>query len=244
MISKKRQFANDKQTLATFVVGKANEKTVKVVQEWMTDKKKNRKLFICGDSGNGKTHLANAVYKQMLGQGVHVRMRDVDSFTKELIGWLRVGGTVEEYYKNYSELTDVLIIDDIRSFERTPAAAGYCKELVKRFVKEKKKILLTTDSKTAIYRWPGGLFARKIQIKKPDKKLKVDILRKYAATRNFYVPEDILLLVSEIDANMAELTATLHEVLVYNKILGEKLDRKLIERIWEKRMSQKRREKR
>ena len=126
-------------------------------------------------------------------------MRDVDSFTKELIGWLRVGGTVEEYYKNYSELTDVLIIDDIRSFERTPAAAGYCKELVKRFVKEKKKILLTTDSKTAIYRWPGGLFARKIQIKKPDKKLKVDILRKYAATRNFYVPEDILLLVSEID---------------------------------------------
>ena len=236
--------ANDKQTLATFVVGKVNEKAVKVVQEWMTGNKKLKKLFIYGERGNGKTHLANAVYKQMLRQGVHVRMRDVDSFTKELIGWLRVGGTVEEYYKNYSELTDVLIIDDVRSFERTPAAAGYCKELVKRFVKEKKKILLTTDSKTAIYRWPGGLFARKIQIKKPDKQLKKDILRKYATARNFYVPEDILLFVSEIDANMAELTATLHEGLTYNKILGEKLDRKLMERIWEKRMSQKRREKR
>ena len=209
--------ANDKQTLATFVVGKANEKAVKVVQEWMTGNKKLKKIFIYGERGNGKTHLANAVYKQMLKQGVKVRMRDVDSFTEELIGWLRVGGTVEGYYRNYSELAEVLIIDDIRSFERTPAAAGYCKELVKRFVKEKKKILLTTDSKTAIYRWPRGFWARKIQIKKPD---------------------------NEIDANMAELTATLHEGLAYNKILGEKLDRKLMERIWEKRMSQKRREKR
>jgi hypothetical protein len=58
------------------------------------------------------------------------------------------------------------------------------------------------------------------------------------------VPEGILEYISDLDADMTELTAVLHEGLTYNKILGEKLNRELIGKIWDKRTSQKRRTKR
>ena len=169
-----------KQTWANYVVGNGNKHAVIRMQEWMTEKKKYNGLFIYGERGTGKTHLAKAVCHYMLEHGISVRMRNPNDFTEELLGWLRIGVDLEKFYQNYVELAEVFIMDDIQAFEKIPQTEECCKELIRRLLKAEKKVLLIARSRKVLLDWPGSLFLKKIRLKAPDKNMKKEILKKYA----------------------------------------------------------------
>jgi chromosomal replication initiation ATPase DnaA len=92
-----------KMDFENFMVSRSNKKAVKTVKRLMERRPGYKAVLIYGERMCGKTHLAKAVWTELLAREQDVVMRDVDHFTEELQGWLWAGGTLEGFYENYEK---------------------------------------------------------------------------------------------------------------------------------------------
>ena len=216
----------------TFVKGKSNEVAVNAAENFVTGDQKWRAVFLYGPTGCGKTHLTYVVKHRLEEQEEAVRVRNAEQLISEMIGWLSQGGTMESFYKNY-EQADVLLIEDIQNLVRIPQGEKYCKELVRRYLKGQKKVWLTADQKAVIYRWRIFGSFRKIKIAAQEESLKKEILRRYGETREFKVPEEVLELLAGSKENMRKIMGLLNKGMVYERVLGNRLTRELLDKLQE-----------
>jgi chromosomal replication initiator protein len=104
--------------LDNFVIGKANELPLKLLEE-VHKKAHFNPIFIHGEEGVGKTHLLMALTHMLLEKGVVALFVRTETFTDHFVKAMRTG-SMQEFRKIYRR-ADVLLVDDVQLLSRRAA---------------------------------------------------------------------------------------------------------------------------
>ena len=228
---------NPRYTFSSFVVGESNEFAhagAKSVSE-RPGASFHNPLFLYGDPGLGKTHLAHAA-----GNRIKENMPDAnvlyvtsEKFTNEFITTLMSGsGTVE--FRNKYRTCDVLIIDDIQFIANKDQTQVEFFHTFNALFESGKQIIITSDrppkelkelEERIRSRFEMGLIA---DIKRPNLETRIAILKKKASEENFVVSDDILFYIAEhLKSNIRNLEGVLKRLMAYNVLMGKPITMEL-----------------
>ena len=180
-------------------------------------------LFIYGDVGVGKTHLAQAIANKTLelNGDIQVLYCTSEEFTNDLIGSIREKNTYK-FRKKYRDV-NVLVIDDVQFI----GGKNYIQEefyhTFNTLIKKKAQIILISDKPPKEIkkledrlrsRFSGGL---SIDIQKPDFELRTAILLIKAQERNIKIDMEVAKTIAQQVEDTRELEGKLLEL--YSKML-------------------------
>jgi chromosomal replication initiator protein len=185
-------------------------------------------LFVYGHVGLGKTHLLQAIARQLKENHPHLNCcyTSSEKFTNELIEAIRHRST-PQFRQKYRNI-DVLLIDDIHFiagkestqeefFHTFNALHNSRKQIIISSDRPPKEIARLEDRLSSRFAW--GLIT---DIQPPDYETRVAILRKKTEKDPINVPDDILSFIAEqVKTNIRELEGALIRV-VASSILEEK----------------------
>ena len=217
-------------TFDTYVVGEANKEIVETAKRFLKRDEQYQMVVNFGDSGNGKTHLAKIIKNEAEKNGWKVQMKNMDDFTSELICWLHIHRTYEEFCKAYDD-ADFLIIDDIHYLSGKESTAQCLAEIMKRLLKRGKFIWIISNQRIAFEQYFETVFVRQMEIKAPDIPLR-EKFWKYCETRHdFPVSEEVEQKVLSSDLNIGECEGIFKRLMAYQKLLDEEITVALLEEI-------------
>jgi len=183
-------------------------------------------LFIYGDVGVGKTHLAQAAARSILEQNTDEKIffSPGDQFTNELIESIRERSTIR-FRKKYRYLR-VLIIDDIQFIAGKQTIQEEFFHTFNSVVSAGGQIILTSDKPPSSIknledrlrsRFSGGLL---VDIQPPDFELRTAILLIKAKEKNIEIDIIAARAIAEQIADVRALEGTL--LSIYARVLGKK----------------------
>ena len=195
-------------------------------------------LFIYGNSGLGKTHIAQAV-----GNATKERHPDskvlyvsANHFQSQFqtAAWR---GELNDFIHFY-QMIDVLIIDDIQEFAGKPGTQNIFFNIFNHLRLLGKQIILTSDRPPVelkdiedrlITRFKWGLSAG---LTPPDHQTKVSILQAKCSRMGLILGADIIdFLAENIKANIRELEGALTSLEAHSSLLGKEISFELAHRI-------------
>ena len=223
---------NPKYTFDTFVIGDSNRFTYaacSAVAE--APAKAYNPLFIYGGSGLGKTHLLNAMAREILSNNPSWKVVYVPSeeFTNDLINSLR-DRRIPEFRDRYRNGVDVLLMDDIQFIggkERTEeeffhtfnAIHAGGKQVIVSSDRPPKELKTLSDRLRSRFEW--GLIA---DIQPPDFETRIAILRKKADDDNIDIPDEVIdFIATQIPSNVRELEGALTRIIAYGSLVHKPL---------------------
>ncbi len=227
---------NPKYTFESFVVGESNQFAhagSMAVAERPADS--FNPLFIYGDPGLGKTHLAQAVgnYIKKNNPQFNVMYITSEKFTNDFINTLLIDKKTVEF-KNKYRTCDVLIIDDIQFIANKDQTQVEFFHTFNALHEANKQIIITSDrppkemkelEERLQNRFNWGLI---VDIQPPDLETRVAILKKKASEENFEVPDDILFYIAEnLKSNIRNLEGVLKRLTAYNVLMGKAITMEL-----------------
>lgn len=217
---------SDRFTFDSFVVGRSNRlahNAALCVAENVSAP--YNPLFIHGASGNGKTHLLNAIglYVREHSPQLSVRYVRAENFTSEVVNGAR-HRDLDDFKRRYRRCS-VLLLDDVQVLEGKEAtqeelfhafndaiAAGA--RLVMAADRHPGEIRVLADSLRS--RLKSGLVA---DLQAPELATRVAILRSKAAANATDVPDDVIeMIASRVSRNVRELESALIRVLAVASI--------------------------
>jgi chromosomal replication initiator protein len=145
-------------------------------------------LFLYGPPGVGKTHLTQAIgnYIALNDSRLEVRYATVESFTSEFTNALRTSA-VHHFKRAYRE-ADVLLLDDVQSFESKPKTAEEFFHTFDALLGSGSQVVITADRPPSTLpliesrlreRFEAGLV---VDLQRPDFPTRLSIVRKRAGT--------------------------------------------------------------
>lgn len=195
-------------------------------------------LFIYGNSGLGKTHLAQAI-------GLETKARYTDSkvlyvsankFQTQFTSANKRGGIND--FMHFYQMIDVLIIDDIHELAGKPGTQNVFFNIFNHLHLLNKQLILTSDrppvelegmEERLITRFKWGLAT---QLVPPDYETKVKILRSKAASQNIGLSEEIIeFLASNINANIREMEGALTSIAAHARFMGRGITISLVKEV-------------
>jgi chromosomal replication initiator protein len=193
-------------------------------------------LYLVGESGIGKSHLARAVVSEARRGG---RLRTVyasaERFTSEFTAAIRArqGG---DFRRRYRAECDLLVIEDVQFLAGKEATQLELLHTVEHLRLAGARIVLTGDrmprriaslSPRLASQMAGGLVA---EMELPDRTLRREILRDKASRGGIALPPDCLeLLVDGVRGSVRDLEGALVQLVASASLLGRKIDRPLTE---------------
>jgi len=123
------------KTFDDFIVGECNKNAFEIYRNTILPSlgKKFNPFVVIGQKGAGKSHFLQAVWNDLIAQGMTPLFCDLSG--KEIL-------TAEE-----AAVGDVIIVDNFSEiFKRSPEDRKRCFEIIIDFVKKDKEIILSTDS--------------------------------------------------------------------------------------------------
>ncbi|MFI3321013.1 MAG: chromosomal replication initiator protein DnaA [Rikenellaceae bacterium] len=198
-------------------------------------------IFIYGDSGLGKTHIAQAI-------GIEVKKR----FPEKNVLYVTANkfqtqyqnatlkGEINDFVLFY-QMMDVLIIDDIQEFASKPGTQNVFFNIFNHLHLSKKQIVLTADKSPVelndimerlITRFKWSL---SVKLSSPDYQTKCQIIRKkFKEENNMAVNDDVVdFLANSIKANVREVEGAVSLFIANTKFLNTpasvELARKILE---------------
>lgn len=216
-------------TFKNFEVGESNRfaflSATKVAE---TPERLYNPLYIFGDVGLGKTHLMTAIGHYILDNKIDTNIVYVSSqkFAEEyfLATSKKNGDIFEKFYDKYRN-ADVLLVDDIQFLENKNSTQEEFFKVFEHLVNLNKQIVITSDKPAndlknmmprlkSRFNW--GLC---VDIKHPDKKLRINILKSKLLTL-IKDPNDVPLEVLELIAeyfpnNIRDLEGALRSFITY-----------------------------
>ena len=186
-------------TFDNFIVGPSNNlayAAAKAVSQKQHEK--YNPLFICGDSGLGKTHLLSAIQNEMTKNypGINIIYISAETFTNEFLHSITANKTelFDEKYRN----ADALLIDDIQFIAGKEQTEEKFFHIFNELYKLNKAIVLTSDrpakeiksiSDRLKTRFSSGLAA---DVRAPEYETRLAIIQRKADLLNFKIPDDVV----------------------------------------------------
>jgi len=199
-------------TFDNFVVGDSNKFAyINSMQVAETPYPIYNPLYLFGDVGLGKTHLMMAICHYILDKDINTNVVYTSSqqFTEDFFVYTKKDTANIDYFYNKYRQADVLLVDDIQLLENKPATQEEFFKVFDHLLEKQKQIVVTSDRKASdlklmarlTSRFNGGMV---IDIKAPDDKLRLNILRRklaYLIPNPNDVPDECLELIANLFKN-------------------------------------------
>ena len=209
-------------------------------------------LLIYGDSGLGKTHLAQAIGNEYTREHKKkVKYMTANTFTNEwLATYINYGNNSQNnpfnFRKQFQDL-DMLIIDDVQFFE-TVFGRGEDKtqkefyEVFNMLYEKGKPIILISDKYPDKFqnaderlrtRFKSGTSA---ELRLPDKSVRMSMIKNYAETNNLDISDELIAYISdELETNFREILGVMKTLKSKVKFFEKNIDKDLIDEELNKR---------
>lgn len=227
-------------TFDQFVVGRNNDYAYSAALSMASRKKgHSHSLFLCSNTGMGKSHLSQAVGHQILERfpGERIYYMTAEDFTNEMVGSLR-SGTVDHFKEKYRTHCDVLLMEDVHFLtgkEKTQQELSMVLDYL--FEADKKVIFsgcaLPGDipklSEQLRSRLSSGLVS---SIEKPDFQTRVKIVKQKCKTSGIFLSQEVMeFLAGELEENVRQLESGLIGMMAKHSLLGTPMDLDLAETV-------------
>jgi chromosomal replication initiator protein len=230
---------NPRHSFDSFVVGTCNQLAHAAAWSVATQpSKKFNPLFIYGGTGLGKTHLLQAIGRQLSATYAGLRIVYISSerFMNFMVHSMKADRM--QSFQRYFRTADVLLVDDIHNLagkERTQEEFFYTfNELHER----NKQIVMTSDSPPKTItglverlrsRFEWGLM---VDLQSPDLETRMAILDKKAEMDGLDLPENVrVFIAARSKTNVRELEASLVKLGAYSSMTGEPISLPMAEQV-------------
>ncbi len=195
-------------------------------------------LFVYGQSGVGKTHLANAigVMTKQLNPEKRVLYLSANTFQIQYTDAVR-SNSVNDFL-NFYQTIDVLIVDDIQEFAGKTATQNTFFHIFNHLHQTGKQLVLTSDRSPIVMvgleqrlltRFKWGLSA---EIEKPDFDLRKSILESKIYRDGLEIPEDVVDFIAEhVVDNVRDLEGVLVSLMAHSTLANIQIDVALAEKV-------------
>lgn len=223
---------NPKYTFETFVVGPFNELAHAAAQAVM----KNpgvayNPLIIYGDTGRGKTHLAQAVgnYIKQHHPSKKVFYITSERFSVDFMNSIPLGkqSQFKDRYRKY----DVLIMDDVQFFSNKEKSQEEFFHLFNSLKENNKQLICLSDrhpnnipelEERVKSRFNAGMI---VDVSAPDFESRVAILRAKATAQRLTLTDEIIeFLANSVDGNVRELEGVVNSIAMQTQFRGRDLN--------------------
>ncbi len=196
---------NPKYTFENFIPGACNQlaRSAGLTVAQRPGQTAFNPLFIYGEVGQGKTHLAHAIgnYARLLHPERLILYLDADQFTQQYVEAVR-GKRYDQFITRFQGL-DLLILDDIQFLIGRESTQETFFQLFKKLHEADRQIVITADAApqelkglaeriTSRFSW--GLAA---QLQPPDYETRLAILQYKVRQEGLDIAEDILIFLAE-----------------------------------------------
>lgn len=195
-------------------------------------------LFVYGQSGVGKTHLANAIgvmIKQMHPEK-RVLYVSANTFLIQYTDAVRLNKVND--FLNFYQTIDALIVDDVQELAGKTGTQNTFFHLFNHLHQSGKQLVLTSDRSPLVMvgleqrlltRFKWGLSA---EIEKPDFELRKAILQNKIYRDGLEIDEEVVDFIAEhVVDNVRDLEGTLVSLMAHSTLANIAIDMKLAEKI-------------
>lgn len=194
-------------------------------------------LFLCGGTGQGKTHLLHAIAQQYAVHhpDANIIMMSAEKFMMEFVTAMRGGDMMA--FKARLRAADLLMLDDLQFVIGKNSTQEELLHTIDDLMVSSKRLVVTADRPPAMLdgvearllsRLSGGLVA---DIEAPEEELRERIIRQRIADMPMIdVPVPVIeYLVKNFTRNIRELEGALNKLLAYAALAGTPIDLALAE---------------
>ena len=189
-------------------------------------------LYLHSASGLGKTHLIYALANRIKSTKPHLNIcmitgnEFVDDYVKSV-----QNRKFHEFQERYIDKADVLIIDDIHELKNKNETQNAFFNIFNELHNKGKQLIFTSDKapkditkieERVKTRLGWGLI---VDIQQPDLETRIAILKRKAAEKDIFVPDDVVnLIASAIKSNVRELESSLIRLGLYSSVCKVDID--------------------
>jgi chromosomal replication initiator protein len=189
-------------------------------------------LYIFGNSGLGKTHILHALCNFISENKPHLRIcfTNANEFMSEMVLSIQ-SNKISEFRRKYTELVDVLIIDDIHELKNKARTQSEFFFIFNELQSKGKQLVFTSDKQPKDIngiedrirtRLSSALL---IDIQQPDLETRIAILKKKAVEKDIYLDDDVInLIASCVKTNVRELEGNLVKLGAYSDLMKVDID--------------------
>lgn len=204
-------------TFDQFVVGPSNQLPHAVARA-VADHPgtENNPLFLYGSVGLGKTHLLQAICREVLRRrpGLRIAYLSCEQFTNEYVSAVQRNAT--EAFRARFRNVDMLVIDDIHFLANKERTQEEFFHTFNALYQQRKQIILSSDAapteiptleERLVSRFRWGVVA---EIEPPEVETRMAIVRRKAESMGLVIPDDVVGYVADIARrNIRELEGAL-----------------------------------
>jgi chromosomal replication initiator protein len=194
-------------------------------------------LFLCGGTGQGKTHLLHAIAQEYSANHptANIIMMSAEKFMMEFVTAMRGGEMMA--FKARLRSADLLMLDDLQFVVGKNSTQEELLHTIDDLMVSGKRLVVTADRPPALLdgvearllsRLSGGLVA---DIEAPEEELRERIIRQRIGDMPMInVPEPVIeYLVKNFTRNIRELEGAMNKLLAYAALAGTQIDLALAE---------------
>lgn len=231
---------NPKYTFENFIEGECNRlaRSAGMTVAQRPGQTAFNPLFIYGEVGQGKTHLANAIgnYARILHPDKVILYLTSERFTQEYTEAVR-SKKISEFLQKLHSL-DILIVDDIQFLVGKPSTQDMFFHVFNHLHQKGKQIVITADAAPSelrgmeeriISRFSWGLAA---PLYPPDYETRLAILRFKLRQEGIEIPEEVLTYIAEhVQTHVRDLEGVVIQLLAETSIRRRELSLALAQEI-------------
>ncbi|WP_051327066.1 chromosomal replication initiator protein DnaA [Desulfatibacillum aliphaticivorans] len=223
-------------TFDSFVVGDCNDFAYSAALSVASKRSKlHAPLYLLAQTGLGKSHLSQAVGRQVMQESPEERVFYItaEDFTNEMIGALNTG-TISSFKEKYRRNCDTLILEDVHFLSGKNRTQDELAFTLDSLMETNKRLVFTSaylpseipkmhDSMRS--RLNAGVIS---SLEAPDFRMRMRILQRKANSAKIALPMDVAeFMASELTGDIRHLESGIKGLAARNSIMGRGIDLKM-----------------